>query len=231
MLSTDFWWLSPEEGRQYRYVDFFHQEPYSDEPHTKRDPVSCPMIPSERRYALGFIGRWKAKFSNINVFRSFAVYNSITNGEEIVGPFLLDIDRTLEGGYVPDLVKALEDTRLLVKEYCSHLKDEDYRVFFTGHKGFHIEIQPRAIDIPAYVDRWQHFENIRKDINKRFGSAFVDLFHSHIRLHNSINSWIDYSGQQIYSMNFKIDIDELFSLSVEDITAKAKNMAHIMARH
>lgn len=128
-------------------------------------------------------------------------------------------------GFRPDLNKALEDTRLLVKEYCSDLKDRDYRIFFTGHKGFHIEIQPRAIGMPPHIDRWRHFENRRNDINKRFGNGFIDKFHSHIRLHNSINSWIDYPGRRIHSMNFEVSINELFSLSAEDISAKALNLA------
>lgn len=227
MLSTDFWWLSPEQARQYGYIDLFRQDPYSDEPNTNKEPLSCPILQGDRRYPLEFVSQWKVKFRNINVFRSFALYSSDTNGEEIIGPFLLDIDRTLEkdGGYVADLGKALKDTRLLVEAYCSNLKDEDYRIFFTGHKGFHIEICPRAINIPPNVDQWQHFENRRKDINKLFGNAFVDKFHSHVRLHNSINSWIDYYGQRVYSMNFEVSIDELFSLRAEDISAKAENLA------
>ena len=183
------------------------------------------MIPSERRYDFKFISQWKAKFSNINVFRNFTVYSSDTNGEEIVGPFLLDIDRTFVGGYKPDLRMAIKDTRLLVNKYCYNLKDEDYQVFFTGHKGFHIEINPRAVNVSPNVDRWNDFENRRRDINKRFGNSSVDVSHHHIRLHNSINSWIDYSGQQIYSMKSRISIDDLFSLNVEDISAKAENLA------
>ena len=123
MISTDFWWLSPGETRQYGYIDLFHQAPYSDEPNTDREPLACPMLQSERRYPLELISQWKVKFSNINVFRSLALYSSETNGEEIIGPFLLDIDRIIEkdGGYLADLDRALKDVRLLVKAYCSSL--------------------------------------------------------------------------------------------------------------
>lgn len=226
MLSTDFWWLSAEEAREYGYIDLFHQEPYSDEPNTDKEPRYCPMLAGEKRYPLEFISQWKRGFKNINVFRSYTLYISDTDGKGIIGPFLLDVDRTLEkdGGYIADLRKALEDTRLLVKKYCSNLKNEDYRIFFTGHKGFHIEIHPRAISIPPNVDRWQYFENRRKEINTRFGNSFVDKFHSHVRLHNSINSWIDYSGRQVCSANFEVSIDELFSFSIKDIVGKAKNL-------
>lgn len=227
MLSTDFWWLLPEEVRQYRFIELFHQEPYSDEPNTDNDPLSCPMLQSDKRHPLESVNQWKAKFGNINVFRSYALYSSDIEGEEIIGPLLLDIDRTIEqgGGYLPNFDKALKDTRLLVTEYCSNLKDKDYRIFFTGHKGFHIEIQPKAVGISPCLDRCQHFKNIRKDINRRFGNSFIDKFHPHIRLHNSVNSWIDYSGEKVDSVNFEISIDELFSLSAEDIFVKAKNLA------
>lgn len=229
MLSTDFWWLSPEEVRQYRYIDLFYQEPYSDEPNIGNDPLSCPMLQSDKRYPLESIKQWRKKFGNINVFRSYTLYSSDIEGEEIIGPLLLDIDRTIEqgGGYLPNFDKALKDTRLLVTEYCSNLKDKDYRIFFTGHKGFHIEIQPKAIGVSLYLDRWHHFENIRKDINRRFGNSFIDRFHPHIRLHNSVNSWIDYSGKKVDSLNFEISANELFSHSSEDIFLKAKNLAGI----
>lgn len=226
-LSTDFWWLLPEEASQYRYIDLFHQEPYSDEPETDKEPLSCPILPSEIRHRLEDIGEWRVKFRNTNIFRSYALYNSDTTGEGIIGPLLLDIDRTIEqdGGYLLDLDSALKDTRLLVKEYCLNLKGEDYRIFFTGHKGFHIEIHPRAISMPPKLDRWQHFEHQRKKINSLFGDAFVDKLHSHVRLHSSINSWIGYSGHQVYFMNFEMSVDELFTHGIKDISIKAQKLA------
>lgn len=185
------------------------------------------MLPSDKRYPLESISEWKAKFRNMNVFRSYALYSSNIEGKEIIGPLLLDIDRTIEqdGGYLPDFDRALKDTCLLVKEYCSNLEVKNYRIFFTGHKGFHIEIQPKESVISPCVDRQHHFENIRKDINQRFGNAFIDKFHPHIRLHNSINSWIDYYGERVDSMNFEVSINELFSLSAEDIFVKSKDLA------
>ncbi|MFC1950196.1 hypothetical protein ACFLWD_00845 [Chloroflexota bacterium] len=227
MISTDFWWLSPEEVKQYRYIDLFHQEPHSDEPNTNRDPLSCPMLKNDKRHPLEFVRQWKAKFRNMNVFRSYALYSSEIEGKEIIGPLLLDIDRTIEqgGGYLPDFDRALKDTCLLIKEYCSNLNSKNCRIFFTGHKGFHIEVQPKATGISKCVDRWQYFGNIRKDINKRFGNAFVDKFRPHVRLHNSVNRWIDYSGKMVNSMNFEVSIDELFNLSAEDIFVKARNLA------
>jgi hypothetical protein len=226
MLSTDFWWLSPKELRQYGYIDLFYQKPCSDEPNTYKDPYSCPILQSDKRCPLESVSHWQEKYNNTNIFRSFALYSSDTNGVKLIGPFLLDIDRVImkDGGYVAQLHKALEDARLIVEEYCANLKSEDYRIFFTGHKGFHIEISPRALNIPSR-NRHYHFESRRKEINKRFGNSFVDKFHDHVRFHNSINSWIDYSGRLVSTMIFEMSSDDLFGLSVEAICAKGKKLA------
>ena len=221
--STDFWWLSQEESRQYRFIDLFHQDPYSDEPNTDRDPASCPMLKSDKRYPLEFINQWKERFGNTGVFRSYALYANEVGNNGIVGPMLLDIDRTIErdGGYLPDFGKALKDTRLLVEGYCSSLEIGSYRIFFSGHKGFHVEVKPEATGISPSAKRWQHFENIRKSINRRFGDSFIDKFHPHVRLHDSINSWIGYDSVTVNAMTFEVGISDLFRLSADDIFARA----------
>ena len=227
--GTDFWWLSSIEAKRYGYIDLFHQEPYSDEPNSDKDPLSCPMLKGNRRYPLEFVGQWKAKFRNVNVFRSYALYSTDIKNNQIIGPFILDIDRSVEfnGGYRSDFNRALTDTWLIVKEHCSNFKDKDYRVLFTGHKGFHIEIRPQALGTSTHVDQNKHFENLRMIVNKQFGDNFVDRFHPHVRLHNSINSWADYSGHRIDSMDFEVTTDELFDLNAEDIFKKGKNLASL----
>ena len=225
-IGSDFWWLSPQEVILYRFTELFHQEPYSDEPNTDKDPLSCPMQQSDDRYPLESIEEWKGKFRNTNVFRSYELYDSDIEGQKIIGPLIIDIDRIIErnGGYLPDFDKALKDTRRLIKEYFINLKSRDYRIFFTGHKGFHIEISPSAIGVSSNTNRWHFFEKVRVEINKRFGSAFIDKFHLHVRLHNSINSWIDYYGKRVDYMNYEVSIDELFNLQAADIVKKARNL-------
>lgn len=225
-LRTDFWWLSPEEARQYRYVDLFHQEPYSDEPNTNKDPLP-PKKWNGSRTRLEDIHKRTLNFRNKNVFRSWTLYDCANNGGEIIGPFLLDIDRVIKqgAGHPPDLDTALKDTRLLIQEYCSNSKDGDYRIFFTGHKGFHIEIRPGAIGLQTHMDRRAYFEKRRKEVNNHFGNGFVDPFHEHIRLHNSINVWIDYSGQLVCRMKFEITRRELDSLSIDEICSQSKRLA------
>lgn len=223
-LSTDFWWLSPEEARQYRYVDLSHQEPYSDEPNTDKDPLPLKKW-NGPRLRLEDIHKQTSNFRNKNVFRSWAIYDCASNGGEIIGPFLLDIDRTVKDSYLPDLARALDDTQLLVRDYCSSFEVEDYRIFFTGHKGFHIEIRPVAIGVQTHMNRREYFEKRRKEVNIRFGNGFVDPFHEHIRLHNSINVWIDCSGKLVCRMKLEITPRELDSLSIDEICAQSRRLA------
>ena len=77
------------------------------------------MLQSDKRHPLKSVSQWKVEFRNMNVFRSYALYSSDINSEEMVGPLLFDIDRTIEkdGGHLPDFERALRDTRLLVREY------------------------------------------------------------------------------------------------------------------
>lgn len=225
-MTTDFWWLSLEEAKQYSYVDLFCGEPYSDEPNTNKHPLP-PKKWNGPRPRLEEVRKWTLNFRNNNVFRSWALYDHADNGEEIIGPFLLDIDRVVKQdmGYLPDLDTALKDTRLLVKEYCSNLIDGDYRIFFTGHKGFHIEIRPEAIGVRAHMDRRHYFEKRRKEVNNHFRTGFVDPFHKCLRLHNSINIWIDYSGQWVCRMIFELTFKELDSLSINEICSRSERLA------
>ncbi len=226
ILSTDFWWLSPEEIKQYCYIDLFYQEPYSDEPNSDNDP-SKPVKLIGSRPRLEDIQKRTVNFRNINVFRSYALYDSAIDGEEIVGPLVLDIDRSIEqeSGYPPDLDKALKDTQLLIQEYCSNFKEDEYRIFFTGHKGFNIEIHPRVFGELSKVHRRRVFGQELREINNHYGRSFVDPQHEHVRLHRSINNWIDYSGVWNYAMKIQMTKRQLATGNVEDILNKAKKLA------
>jgi hypothetical protein len=85
-------------------------------------------------------------------------------------------------------------------------------------------VKPQAIGI-LLSNGQQPFRSILKDINKKYGDGFVDKVHDHVRLHNSVNSWIDFSGNRIDAMNIKVSVAELFTLMAEDIFKKARALA------
>ena len=240
--KSDFWWLATDEAVKYKYVYVCYQEPYSDEPNSNKDPSSVSRFHSldtngnlseiERRYPLGFIDQWREKCANTNVFRSFGLFDAEHDGEELLGPFLIDIDREedqLGKGYVQDINGALEATRRLVKEYLCQLEERDFRIFFTGHKGFNIEVRPQALGIFSAGNRWQQFECRLEDINKTFGRSgdqkFVDKIHNDIRLHNSVNRWVGNNGKILNRMKFELSLREVNNLRADEISARAERLA------
>ena len=239
--GTDFWWLTSNEAIKYKYLHVCHKEPYSDEPNSNKTPTSAPCFHSFDKngnlsksitcYPTEFLEQWRDKFENINVFRSLSLFTTEQEGEELLGPLVIDIDREDETGegYVQNLDKALEDTRRLVKEYLCKFNKYDFRIFFTGHKGFNIEVRPQAIDIIPETNQRQQFKNILADINRIFGGnnteRFIDRFHEYLRLHNSINRFIDNDGKELNRMKFQLSLYELNSLDVEEIRKRSENLA------
>lgn len=174
---------------------------------------------------------WREKCKNINVFRSLRLFH---NGEVLLGPLILDIDReqyTNDKGYIQDLGEALEDTQRIIKYLDHHYrtKNGELRVMFTGHKGFNIEVLPRTVGITSTKNQQEEFDAWLKYINNALGSntnrKFVDSLHDHVRLHNSINKWIQYDGKEVSRCKYEVTIEQLHSLSASGIISVSEQLA------
>jgi hypothetical protein len=226
--DSDFWWISPEEMEHYKFIKLYYQDPYSDEIGSSLSPLSVPLIESDISYSLDNIDKWRDQFGNVNVFRNLDLYSLDNGGDRISGPIVLDIDRCKDGdSYIPDINTSYDDVKKLIDTYCSKLNNKLYRVIFSGHKGFHVEIYPPAININPKDSLEIQFKVKRKEINKILGDGFIDKFHEHLRLHNSINRWIDYNGQRRDCMIFELTEDEIFNMKAEDIIAKSESLAKL----
>ncbi len=233
--QSDFWWLTQEESKRYKYIFLCYQEPYSDEPNADKEPTSVKRyfsieasgtLSNEiKRYPIDFLQYWKKKNNNINVFRSYYLYSNEKHGEKICGPLIIDIDRengSYNEGYIQNLALALKDTHLLIDEYFYKFRENDFRIFFTGHKGFNIEIHPKALQISSSSsDRYRQFTRIRKEINAVFGDSFADKLHNEVRLHDSINRFISSDGVVMNRMKFEISVRELKRITVDEICLKS----------
>ena len=238
--QSDFWWLKSEEAIKYKYVYVCYQEPYSDESNSDKEPSSVTRYYSLdafgnlskriERHPIDFINCWIRKNNNINVFRSSGLFSESQNGEILYGPVVIDIDREKyeEGvGYIQNLNDALEATRKIARDYLNQFEEDCYRLFFTGHKGFNIEIVPSAAGITSSGSGKRDFERIIDEINKKYGNNFVDRYHDFLRLHNSINRWISKDGIEDNRMKIELNIAELNSLNTKEIKEKSEKMAHI----
>jgi hypothetical protein len=236
-IFSDFWWLAPSEVAKFKYLRLMNQEPYSDEPNSEKQPYSVRTFHSidtnrclseiEKCYTIDFINQWQKKCSNINIFRSLGLLHSKERGEELLGPFVIDIDRPEESeeGYKSNLDKALEDTRKLINKLLCHLETDDFHIFFSGHKGFNIEIRPKALGISPSINQWRQFRNKRLEINSTFGDNFIDTIKEYVRLHDSINRWIANNGKEENRMKFELSLHELNNLDIEDVCTRSERLA------
>ena len=136
---------------------------------------------------IGNLADLKTRYSEHNIYRSWMVYDE---NEREIGrmPAYLDID----GHYRdPDLTKAHEATNWVIdtiKQFCA-LKDDDFRVVFSGQKGFHVEIR-RPGECSKELASLLKSDN---GYNTHFGHSssggtVLDKQHDYLRLHGTINT-------------------------------------------
>ena len=138
MERSDFWWLSPSQRSSYQHTEFGHHRPIRDDEEPRSinwDTNICSIDELEN---------WRDRFQNTNVYRALKTVSTSLGVGEIIGPVLVDIDNGDE-----DLEDALTVTRktLLLLQDKLRIETDSLRIFFTGRKGFNIEIRPVALGI------------------------------------------------------------------------------------
>ena len=254
--GSDLWWLDPRDDAQDQFLCVGHHLPISDDD----DPRATQWFHgveggrfSENtvRYPASFLQTWKDQCGNSNVYRSLRVFSSLDNVREELGPFLIDIDNSdwddRTDAYKEDLRDALDvarrAARVLIRQWT--VKSDDLRVFFTGRKGFNLEVRPSALEIKgSYNQQLQKSMELLNRISdqlraegtfdgravSRQGTVIdmiygslprrVKLRHPYIRLHGSFNRWIS-GGREISRRKVEIKLDDLFSQEIEMIIGKS----------
>ena len=159
IYEEEFWWLSVEQRNQFSFVCPSHQNELPN------DRVS--ELTYGQRIRVSHLSAWCEAHHWVNVHRGLTLYSTQSGqSKTLCGPFLLDFDNSEE-----DLVSAsmcvAESLRFLIRE----LKIDplrDCRVFFSGRKGFHIELRPMALDPASTTYRrqrprfhWDLIEHVR----------------------------------------------------------------------
>lgn len=239
-------------------MDLVHHQPLTDEDDAPHQAFNSPCFTG-----IQSISKWCNKYQNTNVYRSLEIWPDNSKRETLSGPFVIDIDNECE-----DLDDALIVARNAVKCIFNsyNLKESEMRLFFTGHKGFNIEILPSALGlagIPSEEDNkadctrkeiikaLQQGKNIgggcsvsiengevvyrdhstgeklsRADQYLKMGNlvsergTVIDNNHEHIRLHNSINAWIE-CGVTKDRRKIGLTLNELNSLTLKQIIDKS----------
>ena len=241
MEGSDFWWLSPNQRSRYQYTEFGHHRPISD------DEAPCSVNWDTSICSLDEIQHWLGRFQNTNVYRALKITSASFDEEEIIGPFLVDIDNGDED---------LEDALVVTRKTFHLLRDEfrvdinSLRIFFTGHKGFNLEIRPQALDIRGSTcdqirksanilhqitvalrggKSWQttnRVSDVGTVVDQIYGDRFCyTLKHPYIRLHGSLNMWISSDGKTRTRMKIELTVDELNKLPATEIASRAEKLA------
>lgn len=241
MERSNFWWLSSSQRSRYQYTKFGHHRPIRDD----EDPRSVPW--DTNVCLIDELEHWRDRFQNTNVYRTLKIASASSGEEEIIGPFLVDIDNGDED---------LEDALVVTRKTFHLLHDEfrvdinNLRIFFTGHKGFNFEICPQAFDIQGSInDQIRKSANVLHQITEAlrrgkswqttnwvsdagtvldqiYGDRFCyTLKHPHIRLHGSLNMWISSDRKTKTRMKIELTVDELNRLPVTEIACRAEKLA------
>ncbi len=238
MRDSDFWWLTPTQKATCTHVTFGHHRPIRED----EDPRSVGWVTQAGRVSQ--VDRWRSKYWDKNVYRSLAVTSGTSESTGVVGPFVVDIDTD------EDLEDALLVARKTVRilEYQLGVELRYLRVFFTGHKGFNLEVHPLAIGLEGTVG-----SQIRKSadylhrvvaalrlgrlwkLDNQVGDAgtVVDqiyggrrsgyaLKHPYLRLHDSVNCWIMPDGTTGSRRKTELTIEELCRLTVAEIVSRSE---------
>lgn len=241
MKTSDFWWLTSRQRSRYQYTEFGHHRPIQDD----ENPRSVNW--DTNNYSIDELEHWRDRFQNINVYRALKMSSASSGVEEIIGPFLVDIDNGDEN---------LGDALVVTRKTIHLLRDEfrvdidNLRIFFTGRKGFNIEIRPQALGIQgstkdqirksSYVlhritdslrrgESWQTTNWVSDAgtvVDQIYGDRFCyTLKHPYTRLHGSLNKWISSDGNTKTRMKIELTVEELNKLPATEIANRAGELA------
>jgi hypothetical protein len=225
---TDFWWLTHEQANKYVYVNLVHHKPINDNDNAPNQDFNNPGFAR-----IDNISGWCKEYQNINVYRSLEIWSDVSKKDALSGPFIIDIDN--ERGELEDTLMVTRNVVTLLFKYYG-VKENHLRLFFTGHKGFNIEVLPNALGLSYTQCEYRNdmdclrkniINKLRRDagLNSQSGQArnlvsdkgtIIDVIHNYVRLHDSINKWIDNEG---YKARKKIglslsELENLLSMNI-----------------
>ncbi len=168
-----------------------------------------------------------------NLWRSWSVYKDQELEEELGPiPLIFDIDDESPGS--PNLHNAYRLTAICVEGLLQFgnswgkTTEDQIRVVFSGKKGFHIEMKPSQ-PVNANNVRRELIELCRekepsRDVikNQFFGYTSIDVFHEHVRLTGSLNSWVNESNNILSRRVIQMSVLEFGALRLEGILKNAE---------
>ena len=253
----DFWWLSESQAKQGWLVGVGHHAPLTDddEPSLTRPNQQAPAISGWfhslddvgklshdfKRHSPNVLAEWRSVCGNTNVYRTLILWPEQSQVEPLQGPFLVDIDsQDWTNGYSENLEDARRVAVLAVELLTSRwplAEGRDFRVFFSGRKGFNIEVRPDLLGIGGSLDQQIRASADRLEvlgelatrnsastvIDRIYGNRFeYGLKHPYIRLYNSWNKWSS-DCQAKKRLRLQLSAADLKAQPIESLCSRAEN--------
>lgn len=243
---SDFWWVDTPDMLAEARVGVAHHAPLTDED----DPFSTTWYrslddtgqpcPRSQLYPLNSLEQWREVCANTNVYRTLTIFDGDGKTSLGLGPFLIDVDNESRvNGYRSDLQEALEVARRTVERLTNHLgvHPDDMRLFFSGRKGFNIEVRPSAVRLVGTVDaQIERSGRICDDLRRavRTASTTIDIVygwggdyslnHPYTRLHSSINKWVDAERAIRQRLHLELTLHDFFHQPASAIMSRAEEL-------
>lgn len=129
-----------------------------------KDGIGTPKL-----VPLYMLDQYTKQHDNLSIYRSVYQYDSPDFQVAVpLGPLYFDLD------YEEDTHIALHDAADLVEELIEHIPSEAIDVYFSGGKGYHIEIEPLVLGISASDDLPKISSFIAHDLEEKCDIVSID---------------------------------------------------------
>ena len=262
-LLSDFWWLSKDVDSGDLLVGVGHHRTLTDEDNQcsiiwfhSFEKNTRRLSQAKENYQLDLLSKWQSISKNTNIYRTIKIFDRNTKEAVLIGPFLIDIDNSVpDNGFKENLIDA-KDVAYQVILYLTNelrLSENDLRIFFSGRKGFNIEVRPQALGvnggiedqirlsrdklycIVSFLRSASGVTNSTRNVVSKQGTVIDSIYgskhdpcelkHPYIRLHNSINKWIRDDASEVARMRIEVTIEQLWRKSAEEICLESKELA------
>lgn len=142
------------------------------------------LVPVEKAESI------RQRFKNKDVFATVFTYdNKDQNIANLYGPLYIDLDFSINND--SDYQKIKRDLMQVVTALNSYysVPYESIRIFFSGHKGFHVMVDPEIFGIEPNKDLNEHYKVIASELKKITLFKTVDTgIYDRVRLFRFPNS-------------------------------------------
>lgn len=114
------------------------------------------------------VDKYRNKYNNTGVYTSVFRYKEPNLGAVSIAPLYFDLDSD-------DLKVSHRDARFLYSYLNSFLPPDSVRVYFTGSKGFHLEVDHITLGVSPSMDLPNTYKLIAEDCRDRLNLTSIDF--------------------------------------------------------